>query len=61
MGGVSHEEEIEQMKKDAEMHARDDEEKRGLAESRNKLDATIFSGEKTLKDLGDKVKPEDKK
>jgi len=55
------EEEIEQMKKDAEAHAREDEEKHGLAESKNKLDATIFSGEKTLKDFADKVKPEDKK
>ena len=54
------EEEIEQMKKEAEMHAREDEEKKGLAESRNKLDATIFSGEKTLKDFADKVKAEDK-
>lgn len=53
-------EEIEQMKKDAEAHAREDEEKHGLAEAKNKLDATIFSGEKTLKDFADKVKPEDK-
>lgn len=52
--------EVEAMKKDAEAHARDDEEKKGLAESRNKLDATIFNGEKSLKDFGDKVKPEDK-
>ena len=48
------------MKKEAEAHAREDEEKKGLAESRNKLDGTIFSGEKTLKDFADKVKPEDK-
>jgi molecular chaperone DnaK len=54
------EEEIEQMKKDAEAHAGEDEERKGLAESRNKLDGTIFSGEKTLKDFADKVKPEDK-
>ena len=54
------EEEIEQMKKDAEMHAREDEDKHALAESRNRLDATIFSAEKTLKDFADKVKPEDK-
>ena len=53
-------EEIEQMKKEAEAHAQEDEEKKGLAESRNKLDGTIFSGEKTLKDFADKVKPEDK-
>ena len=54
------EEEVEQMKKDAEAHAREDEEKKGLAESHNKLDSTIFSGEKTLKDFADKIKPEDK-
>lgn len=54
------EEEVEKMKKDAEMHAREDEDKRLLVESKNRLDGTIFSGEKTLKDLGDKVKAEDK-
>lgn len=54
------EEEVEQMKKDAEQHAREDEDKKSLAESKNKLDATIFSGEKTLKDFADKVKAEDK-
>jgi molecular chaperone DnaK len=48
------------MKKDAEAHAREDEDKRLLAEAKNKLDGTIFSGEKTLKDFADKVKPEDK-
>ena len=53
-------EEIEQMKKDAEAHAQEDEDKRILAESKNKLDGTIFSGEKTLKDFADKIKPEDK-
>jgi len=53
-------EEIEKMKNDAEMHAREDEEKHGLVESKNRLDATIFSGEKTLKDFVDKIKPEDK-
>ncbi len=54
------EEEIEQMKKDAEAHAREDEEKHLLVEAKNKLDGTIFSAEKTLKDFGDKVKAEDK-
>ncbi len=53
-------EEIEQMKKEAEAHAQEDEEKKALAESRNKLDGTIFSAEKTLKDFADKVKSEDK-
>ena len=55
------EEEVEQMKKDAEQHAREDEDKKSLAEAKNKLDGTIFSGEKTLKDFADKVKDEDKK
>lgn len=54
------EDEVEQMKKDAEAHAREDEDKRLLAEAKNKLDSTIFSGEKTLKDFADKVKDEDK-
>ena len=53
-------EEVEKMKNDAEMHAREDEEKHGFVESKNKLDATIFTGEKTLKDFADKIKPEDK-
>jgi molecular chaperone DnaK len=52
--------EVEKMKNDAEMHAREDEEKHGFVESKNKLDATIFTGEKTLKDFADKVKPDDK-
>jgi len=54
------EDEVKRMQEEAELHAKDDEDKRSLAESRNKLDATIFSAEKSLKDFGDKVKPEDK-
>lgn len=54
------EEEIEQMKKDAEMHANEDQAKKDLAEAKNRLDGTIFQAEKSLKDFGDKVKPEDK-
>ncbi len=54
------EEEVTRMKNDAEIHAREDEDRRLLAESRNRLDGTIFSAEKSLKDFGDKVKPEDK-
>ncbi len=53
-------EEVEKMKKDAESHAREDEERRLKAESKNKLDATIFAAEKSLKDFADKVKPDDK-
>ncbi len=52
--------EIETMKKDAEAHAREDEDKHALAESRNRLDGTIFQAEKSVKDFADKVKEEDK-
>ncbi len=53
-------EEVEKMKAEADLHAKEDEAKRLIVESRNQLDATIFSGEKTLKDYGDKAKAEDK-
>jgi len=53
-------EEVEKMKADADLHAQDDEQKRALVESHNRLDSTIFSGEKTIKDFGDKVKADDK-
>jgi len=52
--------EVEKMKADAEVHAREDEDKHALAESKNRLDGTIFSAEKSIKDFGDKVKAEDK-
>ena len=55
------EEEIEKMKKDAETHADDDAKKQATAESRNRLDTTIFSLEKILKENKDKVKANDKK
>ncbi len=54
------EEEVKKMQADAEMHAREDEEKHSLVESKNRLDTALFSGEKSLKDFGDKVKAEDK-
>ncbi|RLC35538.1 molecular chaperone DnaK [Candidatus Shapirobacteria bacterium] len=53
-------EEIEKMKKDADAHATEDEKRKQLVEAKNKLDSTIFSAEKLLKDLKDKVKKEDK-
>ncbi|MBI2621116.1 MAG: molecular chaperone DnaK [Candidatus Levybacteria bacterium] len=54
-------EEIEKMTKDAEAHAKEDEEARTSAETRNQADSLIFTAEKTLKDAGDKVAEEDKK
>jgi len=49
------EEEIKNLVKDAEMHAEEDRSKRALVEARNHADSLIYSTEKSIKDLGDKV------
>ncbi len=49
------EEEIKKLVKDAEMHAEEDKNKKELAEARNHADSLIYSTEKTVKELGDKV------
>ncbi|GIW61348.1 MAG: chaperone protein DnaK [Patescibacteria group bacterium] len=48
-------EEVERMTKEAELHAKEDEEKRARIEARNQADSLIFTAEKSLKDAGDKV------
>lgn len=48
-------EDIERMKKDAEVHADEDKKKKELADVKNTADMTIFTAEKSLKDAGDKV------
>ncbi|HVZ58776.1 MAG TPA: molecular chaperone DnaK [Patescibacteria group bacterium] len=48
-------EEVEKMTKEAEMHAKEDEEKKAKVEARNSADSLIFTAEKSLKDAGDKV------
>jgi molecular chaperone DnaK len=48
-------EEIDDLIKDAEMHAEDDHKKKELVEARNTADALIYSTEKSIQDLGDKV------
>ncbi len=53
-------EEVDRMVSDAEAHADDDRAKKEEAEVRNTADTLVYSTEKTLKDLGDKV-PEDTK
>ncbi|HQK63560.1 MAG TPA: molecular chaperone DnaK [Candidatus Staskawiczbacteria bacterium] len=58
--GIS-KDEVERMKKDAEMHAADDKKKQEVIEVKNIADTLIYTCEKTIKDAGDKVKPEDKK
>ena len=54
------EEEVEKLKKDAEMHASEDAKKKEAVEARNNLDNMIFQIEKQLNELGDKL-PSDKK
>ena len=52
--------EIEKMKRDAELHADEDKQARELIDERNKADSMIHSVEKTLKEAGDKMSDADK-
>lgn len=53
-------EEIEKMRKDAEAHAEDDKKRKEEIEIINQADALSYSMEQTIKELGDKIKNEDK-
>ncbi|MDA3834756.1 MAG: molecular chaperone DnaK, partial [Spirochaetales bacterium] len=48
-------EEIDKLVKDAELHSDEDKKKKELVEARNTADSLIYSTEKSIKDLGDKV------
>ncbi|MBW1694694.1 MAG: molecular chaperone DnaK, partial [Deltaproteobacteria bacterium] len=48
-------EEIDKLIKDAELHSEEDKKKKELVEARNTADALIYSTEKSIKDLGDKI------
>ncbi|WP_027091153.1 molecular chaperone DnaK [Cohnella thermotolerans] len=48
-------EEIERMQKEAELHAEEDAKRRELIEAKNSADQLVYTVEKTIKDLGDKV------
>jgi molecular chaperone DnaK len=54
-------EEIEKMKKEAEMYAEQDRKQKELIDLRNNTDTMIYTTEKMLKDYKDKIKEEDKK
>ena len=54
-------EEIEKMKKDAEMHAEEDKKKKEIVETKNIADTLIFTTEKALRDAGEKITAEEKK
>ncbi|UYN90277.1 MAG: molecular chaperone DnaK [Anaerolineales bacterium] len=47
--------EVERMRKDAESHKAEDDKRKELVEAHNTADSAIYTAEKTLKDLGDKV------
>ena len=53
--------EIERMKKDAELHAEEDKRKKELIEARNMADTLSYTTEKAMKDAGDKLTAEEKK
>jgi molecular chaperone DnaK len=54
------ENDIERMVKEAELHAEEDRKEKEKAEARNEADSLIYSSEKNIKDLGDKVNAADK-
>ncbi|RPI75646.1 MAG: molecular chaperone DnaK [Desulfobacteraceae bacterium] len=49
------EDEIKNLVKDAELHAEEDRKKRELVDARNTADSLIYSTEKSMKELGDKL------
>jgi molecular chaperone DnaK len=49
------EEEIDKLVKDAEMHSEEDRKKRELVDARNMADSLIYSTEKSVKEVGDKL------
>ncbi|MFC1559564.1 molecular chaperone DnaK [Candidatus Margulisiibacteriota bacterium] len=51
---------IEKMKKEAEVHEKEDKTKREEIETRNQADSLAYTAEKTIKDAGDKVTKENK-
>jgi len=51
-------EEVEKMRKDAELHAEDDKKRKEQIEARNHLDAAVFQGEKMVKEDKEKLSRE---
>jgi molecular chaperone DnaK len=54
-------EEIEKMKKDAEVHAEEDKKKKEAIEAKNMADTLVYTTEKALRDAGDKITADEKK
>lgn len=54
-------EEIEKLKKEAEMYAEEDKKKKEIIETKNIAETLIYTSQKTLNEAGDKITPEMKK
>ncbi len=54
-------EEIEKMKKDAEIHAEEDKKKKEAVETKNMADTLVYTTEKALRDAGEKISADKKK
>jgi molecular chaperone DnaK len=52
--------EVERMKRDAEQHASDDENRRKVVELKNRADQALYQTEKALEEHGDKVPADDR-
>ncbi len=50
--------EIERLRREAEVHAEEDRKKKELIETRNAAENLIYNAEKSLRDWGDKLSPE---
>jgi molecular chaperone DnaK len=53
-------EEVDRLVEEAEKHAEEDRKQRERIETRNQLDQLIYTVEKSLKDVGDKISSDDK-
>jgi molecular chaperone DnaK len=54
-------EEVEKMKREAELNASQDQKKRDLSEAKNLADNLIYTTEKTIRESGDKISSDSKK
>ena len=51
-------EEVEELVKEAELHAAEDRDRRDLIEARNSADSAVYSAEKSLRDFGEQISAE---
>lgn len=54
-------EEVERLRREAEIYEAQDQKKREFIEMKNQADALLYTAERTMKELGDKIKEDDKK